>query len=352
LNPGEDDGFGPGDTEKDVEQYRLLAAELGAHADLVLGEEADEITAYGTRAFWLEFPGYDPVLHSWNREGGDTLEYGFPIGGGGTWNYRASDEAVATAIRQGDQVSYNLYDVSQPQVELGSFEVDAPGSAGWWAYSVDGRIVYHVQDRDGMTQLHRWSPGAGVELLMTLETDAGIDVGEFWDFVVSGNEMLFIEGGRLWGLDLTTRQATPIGNPTEVRSFSYDAEAIAFSSATGPFLYTWATGALVDLKAAIESSGYRMNTTFAKAHNYSQGPVAKYGSLVVYIGEAGVFRYDAAAGDVKPVLLNVADGNSTVYYRDPAVLDDGTLFVQALVSQSGSVGADGPIYRVSPSDWM
>jgi len=68
--------------------------------------------------------------------------------------------------------------------------------------------------------------------------------------------------------------------------------------------------------------------------------------------EQAVARYNLVTHDAGPILLETFGDAGSVRYRYPQVLDNGLLFVQALVSPSGSVGADGPIYQVKPEDWM
>ena len=55
------------------------------------------------------------------------------------------------------------------------------------------------------------------------------------------------------------------------------------------------------------------------------------------------------SGRVVPILIEprpeVSDGRR-IEYRYPTVLDNGLLFVTGLTSESGAVGADGPVYRV------
>jgi hypothetical protein len=45
------------------------------------------------------------------------------------------------------------------------------------------------------------------------------------------------------------------------------------------------------------------------------------------------------------VLLDTND-SPFIEYRDPIVLANGVLFTTGLTSQTGSTGADGPVYRV------
>ena len=91
----------------------------------------------------------------------------------------------------------------------------APGSGvRWYAYAVDGADVYIVNtDTPGSTALLKWTPSTGgmPTQITTLES-AGATVGEFLDFDVSGNTMIFIESGRIW--QWTSQRTTPSGCTT------------------------------------------------------------------------------------------------------------------------------------------
>lgn len=344
-------GNGPGDTmtggdttEKDIAQYDATQAQLEQRRT-VFNNNAMEPTGWGTRLFWLEFPGYDPSLHSYETSGSVTTHYKFPIGSGDKYNYRASEKIVVTAELKGDKVVYHAYRIDKPEESLGELSLPNPGSGiRWWAYAPDQEDVYYVTTDDG-TQLWKWTPGqAAGTMLMKLE-DTGAQVGEFWDFGVDGNTMIFIESGRIWSLDIAAKKSTWLGNKTESTSAFWDKDGVLFSTAEGPFFYNFAGGSLTDVAAAIDSSGYKLNDTFQNVHRYNTD-LARSKNVMGYIGSSGFFTYDLGTKAVKPVLLNARDNSVT--YRYPVVLDDGTMFVQGLESESGSIGADGPLFRVSP----
>lgn len=90
-----------------------------------------------------------------------------------------------------------------------------------------------------------------------------------------------------------------------------------------------------------------MNETFASTHLHTGGDWTRRGQLVIYQGDSSIFAYDIAADVVTPVLLDPRlEPPMRLTYRNPQLLDSGVLFVQGLYSESGAVGADGPIYRV------
>lgn len=349
-------GVGSGDTGKDgpqssedaVAEYVAVAQALEENRTEVLDESAQNLGAVGNRLFWTG-SSYDPILHSYEHTSGVEVDYEFSIGSGDLANDRASTEAIATAIPGGGNVVYHVYDIARANDALDTFALPMPTNAQWWAYAVVGTDVYYAVDDD---ETVLWRKGAGVEAerVVSLQSDCDLPVGEFWDFTMDGAVALVVESGRVWRVDLSGGcTAIWLENETEVQSFSYDDDGVLYSSATGPFYWDVATGETTDIAAMITRADYHLNDTFATAHLYNEGTVALWTHYAIYHGNSGIFALDLRSGAVSPILLdNPYTGDTYVTYRDPTVLDDGTLFVQSLESTDGATGADGPIYAV---DW-
>lgn len=331
-------------TEQDIAQYESLQAQFEQRRE-VFRDNATEIFGVGTRLFWLEFPGFDPTLHSYDAVTSQDVDYGFSIGGGDEYNYRASEQIVVTAEPAGDKVFLHAYAAGDPADEIGDLTLPAPTDGTRWpAYAPDQGDVYYVTTDSGTT-LWRWTPGSAKPTSLFNLEDTGAEIGEFWDFGVDGNTMVFIESGRVWSLDIAAKKSTWLGNKTEVSSAFADAAGVLFGSASGPFFYANKSKMLLDVASAIESSGFSLNTTFASAHLYDQD-LTRRGSVIGYIGKSGFFTYDLNANKVTPILLNARDNSVT--YRYPVILEDGSMFVKGLESTSGAIGADGPVFRVLP----
>ena len=342
----DDDGGYEDPTARDVAAYDALAASLEANRTQFLDEEADELVAEDNWLFWLQFPGFDPTLHGYDSASGARLDYAFPIGSGDEYNFRASPELVVTAVRDGDEIIYSAYRAGSAMELVSQASFAAPSDEQrWYAYAVDHEVIYVMlvnSPEIPQKTLMRWQPGAAPQPVTTLES---ID-GEFWDFDVEGNTMLFIEGGRLWHLDLATKQAEWLENETEISgNVNFESDGVLFESAAGPFFYRWPSRELVDIGAIIASSPYQLNATFPISHHYEEG-LTRWGDYAIYIGYSGVFALHLTTHDIAPVLLEPRSTSPRIEYRHPAVLDNGTLFVTGLTSESGSVGADGPVYAV------
>lgn len=345
-------GGGNGDTsstggntqEQDIAQYESTQALLEQNRQ-VFKNNAMEPAGVESRLFWLQFPGFDPSLHSMDATTNAEVHYTFSIGSGDTYNYRASEKIVTTAELAGDKIIYHAYDITQPQAELGQLALPTPGSGiRWWAYAPDQGDMYYVTTEDKAT-LWRWTPGnAAPTQLFTLE-ETGAQIGELWDFGVDGNTMIFIESGRIWSLDIAAKKSVWLGNETESTSAYWDQSGVLFSTAKGPFFYSYQSQSLSEISEAIEGSGYKLNDTYESVHLYNQD-LARDKSVVGYIGNSGFFTYDMSTKTVKPILLNARDNSVT--YRYPVLLANGTMFVQGLESTSGAIGADGPLFRVDP----
>jgi len=341
--PGPVGGDDDDDQAADLAEYDALQQALdGARTELA-GDTAMEPATDGTRVFWLEFPGADPVLHGFDTATGAAMTYGFSIGPGDQYNYRTSSTAIATAVRDGDDVRYSIYRATAPDQLIDQLVIPAPTDGQrWWAYALAGDLLY-VMTTGAETTLVRYPPGGPPAPVTTLES-AGCAVGELWDFAIKGTRAIVIESGRIWSVDLPANAATWLGNASEATAAIAEADAVVIRTATGPLLYRYATATLTDLGAEIAASPYRLNPTFAAAHHYLQD-IARYRDWFVYVAQAGVFAYNLDDGELRPVLLSPRDG-VRIDYRYPGATTDGSLFVTGLTSTDGAVGADGPLYRV------
>lgn len=334
---------GPADddpTEQDLAEYDELATRLGKRSRRFLGDEADELQAAARRIYWLQYASFDPTIHS--SLAGARVDYAFAAGTEG--NLRVSDDLVVTARREGDAVVYRAYDAAAASSLRGEVMLPAPtDEQRWWAYCVDGGTVYIVTT-GAATTLHRWTPGTPPAAVLTLE-EAGASVGIFLDFMVHQGKMLFVESGRLWTLDLATQTATWVGNRKEISgAVSTNGLGVLYVAADGPYYVE--NGTTRDVRAEIEDSGYRLNATFASIHHFAADAVL-YRGTVVYQGQAGMFAYDLRAKRVTPLLLEPRGPGLRIDYIDPQITDaTATLYVTGLESESGAVGADGPVWTL------
>jgi hypothetical protein len=342
VQPGAGDDLPDDPQARDIAEYDSLADSLQKHRKAFQDPIADEVWASQKRVYWLEYRSFDPTLASW--QAGTELTYAFPTGTEG--NYRASDSLVVTATRQGDAVIYRAYAANAPSSSRGEITMPAPtDEQRWWAYAVGGDTAYIVTT-GAQTTIHRWVPGQQPVVEVVLE-QIGVSVGIFLDLGVFGNRVLFIESGRLWSLDLSTRTAYWVGNKKEISgSVSADAAGMIWNAADGPYYLPHGTGpGGRALKAEIESSGYELNTTYRAIHHFVEDAVL-YRGKAIYKGQSGLFAYDLATHEVTPLLLEPRSSSPRIVYKDPQILDDGTLFVTGLESESGSVGADGPVWAL------
>lgn len=334
----------PTSTEQqlDLEAYDALVADLDERREEFLGEGASGLVADGPNLFWLSYGlDWDPTVHALEPGGAPTAITELS---GGDLNWRVSEDLLVTAVPRFGEVEYRAFDLRGEPV--GTTTVSSPSrGVSWWAYAPDGPQVWMVdEEADAVT---RFAPGEPPELVTTF-ADLGVDVGEFWDFDIDGDEMLFVESGRLWLADLGAGTASSLGNDTEVdRAATFDG-GVVYGSAAGLFAVDPSTGETLDLTAAIEANPYELSPTNSRAHLPStDGQFSLVGTVVVYVGQtSGVYAYDVVADEVEPILLPPRSADLRVDYRNPVVTDDGVLYVTGLTSTSGAVGVDGPVYRV------
>lgn len=342
--PGEGDGENP-----DLADYDQQAAALAARAELALGPEADELLATGERLYWLEYRGqWDPTLHS--LRAGVRVDHQVPLDGD-LVSYRASDKLIVTATPDGDVSRYVAWAADRPAAPLDEITLPAPGDEQrFWVYAVTGDQVYIAQT-GAQTTIHRWRPGSEPVVEAVLE-ELGVEVGELWAIGALDRVLMVIESGRLWRIDLEARSGRWLPAETEVSgTVSTDGRWIVYATALGPQVYDPLAQEVFDLKEAIAASDFALNDTFAQVHHYAGDALAHAGG-VVYRGWSGVFHYGFATGQVTPLLLDPRGGPVRVVHVDPQVTRDGSLFVTGLESESGAVGAEGPVWKVELPDGL
>ena len=358
VTPSGDDGDddGSNQAQMDVDQWNQLVTQDDARRMPFLDGNTNigALAPVGNQLFYEDETNYSPVLYRYDHASGATLKYQFSIGGGDDANDRESANLVVTADDSDDPVTFNAYDSNSANQLVDSTQLPAPEGAKWDAYAVDGQTVYFVdQSTEGATTLLRWTPGEGQApaAVTTLETD-GVDVGEFEDFDVSGNTMVFVESGRIWSLDLTTQHATWLMNMTQVNgNVDFETDGVMFDTEDGALqFFAYATNTLTDVSAKIDTHAFPLNATFAGASNYdgdADGGFARWGNDVLYIGQDGLFAYDLVADSITAIVLEPDLADLRIDYRFPVALDDGTVFVTGLTSNDGAIGADGPTYMIA-----
>jgi len=344
-------GGGATSSDQDVAQYNALQAKLEKNRKEFLTPGASGLNGFGTHLYWLDFTNGNPTLQSYDSATSKTVNYTFSIGDTCTYNYRTSNDIIVNAENTGSNVVFHTFAIDQPGKSLGDLSTDPPSDGvEWWAYSPDGGDLYYVLT-EGKTTLMKWTPGNATPTMLFNLEDLGVKVGEFEDFIVASGVMVFIESGRVWSLDLTTKVPVPLGNMNESQGASVMTGGVLISTATGPVYYDNQTKKLRDISAAITASGYELNATFSDAAQFDNGAVTSddlgftsYQNIVGYIGNSGIFTLDLDKGTVAPLLLDALD--NSIVYAYPVFLDDGTVFVQGLQSSDGAIGFEGPVYEL------
>src|SRR3954469_10042112 len=129
CGPAEGTGTGSGsggDPAADIAQWNKDVATYDARRSMFLGTHVQDLAAFGDQLFWYDNTNFDFRLARYDDATGTKVNYTFPIGSGDLHNYRASDKFVVTADPKGDPVVYHAYDVSSPQMEIGSTTMKKP----------------------------------------------------------------------------------------------------------------------------------------------------------------------------------------------------------------------------------
>lgn len=340
--------------QKNLDQYEDATRRLEERRTLFKDKRAKELAAHGDTLFWLEFAGFEPTLFSLDKGSGEQTEYDFSISTDADYTWEGSDQLIATARPEGDKVTYEVYEVGSAAKALGSFELEKPQGAKWWAYSVDARTVWVIQDEPGRHALLSWEPGGVLTPVTTLE-ELGIEPGLLQDFEIHDNQLLLVESGRLWEADLETESARWLQNEEEVRSASFDRDGVLYGQPTKGLVHvSLRDKKLRNVSQELFEHDYFFNSTYPDLHHYTGNGAVLDGELVYYLSTNGaLMRYDLAQRTVCPVLLEPRYDPQAVQpikvtYSNPVISQDGTIYVTGLESTSGATGAEGPIWSVSP----
>ncbi|MEQ1504206.1 MAG: hypothetical protein ABMB14_18330 [Myxococcota bacterium] len=332
--------------------YDALVAALDANKSQFGGEEVGEMYPAGDSIYWLEYRAWDPTLHGLDTTGGAQIDYAAPLRFD-SLNVRVDAASVAYAELASGKVVYHLYDSAKANRELTTVSLPAPtDGTRWYAYANDGTDLYYVTaatSADPKTRLFRVPEGGEPEQVTTLES-AGAEIGEFWDFGVDGDTMVFIESGRIWSLDLASNRAEWLGNQMQVQgTITFTDDGVLFTAYDGtldvPWFFDTATRTLTNVAESIAASTDRVPGVSAISRQYQQD-ITRWRDWYVYVGNDGVFAFHPDTGEIVPVLLEPRSATLRIEYRYPVVTDNGRLYVTGLESESGSVGADGPIWEV------
>ncbi len=350
---GLDDGDGSTSVEEDIEQYESLKNQLSAGASVFVSGAAQDFRVAGNKLYWIDASVGAPRLLSYDDDTDSKLAYGFqpyltgpnnpnPVD---NLNYAATASAIASTNHPD---STNVYRAGVEQELLFGPTLPAPPyGQKWWAYALEGEALFVALTVDDDYVVRKWLPGSAqpADIANLSALIAPNVMGEFHNFAVSGDKLIFSEGARIWMVDLPGAEARWVQNDERATGADFDANGVVYSQHEVFWRYDWETDSRTELSGRM-LTGYHMNATFYQAHHPTRDTLwYKHNDTIVYVANSGLFSFDMVQGTVRPVLLDERD-NSRVY-RTPKVLENGTLFVKSLESQSGSIGADGPTLRVA-----
>jgi hypothetical protein len=323
--------------QADIDAYEALQDELMANATVVvpLGGSVVEMQTSPSRLWYARFVDWDPDLYNLDAATSQITGCGRIAGSGDAPNFRASDQMSAVAV--GTQGDIELYSADACDL-LATVDLPPPTSGlRWWAYAVDGDALYAVVETADAHTVWRWRGGALTEL-GTLE-GAGYAVGEFWDFGVEGDTLLYLESGRLYVLDLDAWAATWVEHDQQVTgSVSWDSTHVLFVAANGAVVWDRVTAAKLDLGATVNALPDR-NNTYTDLEDYNGGDATLDDGVVYYESGRGLMAYDLDAGVITPLVLEERD-LSLVWYQP--VVAGGVVFARSY----GDFDSD--IWRLTP----
>lgn len=345
---GGKDGDAP-TVEDDVAEFDALAAELEADLAEITSGAAQDYAVAGSRLTWQDAGAGNPVLKSFDDETGDTLTYrqppywpGSPGSPSDNMNFVASTGVVAS---MNTMDSVRAWDPATGD-DLGELVVPAPPyGQKWWAYGADGGDVYVAIIAGGHLVLQRWTPGQAQarDVARLDELIAPNTMGEFTNFAVSGDTVIFAEGGRVWIASMSGGKADWIQNDQYVGAVEFTSSEVTYTQGDHVYVYDRGTDSRIDLTDRI-AAAYTLNATYPEPHLPTGEALTRMGDVLVYQGTYGLFAFDVGTDEAWPVLLDHRD-NSVVWRYPTGMPKTGAFFAKGLESASGAIGADGPTWR-------
>lgn len=349
-----------------IDIYNARATELEQNRAVLLDAQklnmVGPVFAVGDQIFWRESEGAWESLHSMDMNTREKTAYTFPIT---LDSYDAplafSDKHIVSLSLSDGKVTYHVYAVGEPALEVGSFEMDAPPNAKWWTFGVDGGQVYIIKDtpatgpdNPSRTEILAWSTTEQAQRLVTTTEELGIAPGIVQNMDVDDDQLMLLESGRLWHIDLETLKATWMESGKELGSAYYDRQGVLYSDAASTLrYYDLEVGELRDISEEIDETGWVLDEKyFDTVRFYTGSGITLVGDLVIYISTTNaVMSYNLTTREVRPLLLSPRnygpeDDPVKFTYADPVGMEDGTLLVHAYTSFGKRTPAERWVYTV------
>ncbi len=373
--------------EEMISSYDNLQSSLNSNLTEYLGDQFQNLRAFGDQLFFTSFPSFDPRLHR-KSPSGTQYNYDIQLGFGDPNNFVADTDYIVTAEVDpctdiddpcpdgSSYVSYRVFDINQQNTTLFRLRMPKPTGARYSTYWAHKNTLYVLREDNG--KVVRWNIGEGSTAATSATEqnttdlfsfdEVGITLGIVGGFVVdrdprdtSKKILYLLEGFRLWRIDdiegIPAKEQAR--NETQVSTFNWSDHGVFYIDDIGtsdnkpnPTLFLLDNNH-IEMKEGIiaASPGQSLNNRlYGESHHYSGSTWTIHGDKFYYksiIG--GIFAFDFVAGSASPLLLRpreAVDG-ITIHYDHLVVTEDGRLFVTQLESASGTVGAEGPIMSLA-----
>jgi hypothetical protein len=328
------------DRKAELEEFRTEFLPAETNVKLITGAQ--------DKLFWIDVtkPLDKPVLHSFVPATGERMDYG-------EWSsmlFTGQPSDIFQEFLFGSSLivecrfsPIRVYDVRSP--DTGKINEQSNG----FRCALDGDDVYYIVDRD----IFKWQPRTATPPAVIVNLDAaGVGDASIGTLGVIGNLAVVNEGGDLWTIDLTTKQATYLMNETITGSGFFDDKGIIYDTQNGLAYTTFATAQTIPFDEAVANGGYRLNGHYSDIEEVGDAnELVISGSSVVYRSGDGIFAYGLETKKTIDILLDgrFDEGSFTrnPIYRQPVVTVDNTLFV---INDDGFGSGGGEVYRVDLGD--
>lgn len=346
-------------TQNNVRQYEELRLSLEQKREQVLpASPVDATTAAGPWLVWLDVnQGFSAILHARRYPGEQEVVSAVPIGDEQTPpNFAISESLAMTARTSGTDAIYTVLRLDTGTV-LDELKLTMPDAAKYDAYAVFGEEAYVVVEAQDLA-VYAWTPGSTTATAIGTIGATGATLGAWAGFLVTEDtegvrRLIAIGSGGTYSIDLATMQATRIPLPVMPIEGGINEHGIAARDGEEIWWFGWNATEVRAIHDELAASTYLLNSTYSHAHLPGSGTASQDitidGTTIFYRSNSGVYAYDTGAMTVTPILLDDLDyaGTGVLVTYTGLGFGDGGLFVTGLESMSGSIGSDGPTYRVA-----
>lgn len=297
-----------------------------------------------TRLFWSRQSLNTDVM-SYSVLDQQTLSY--PFRGIDAEHIAVSASLYATSTSFADTITFLVYPANGADTSY-TLEIQET-SAGMTAFDAYGDEIILLSQQGDEDLLMVWRPLDGETTASPLFSPVlgGWTGGAIETLVVYGDHIVMLGEGSLGWATRTSQSVQMLAFDTIESIDDVGSAGVVYRTMENAMVYfDFDRQTTFDIDAALRDHAPVVPERDTAHLPLDKHPATLYAQTLVYIGEDGLFAYDTGTEQLRPVLLE-ALGYPREEYRNARALDDGSLFVDTLFTETNSLGNEGPLYRLA-----